>query len=438
MSSAIEEKKENEEGFQPDFKSFIKNYMSSIIVTIGICVFVIGTIGLYNTKIAQANILPDDITKAPFAEIDRIVKDVPIDINISRSSFFSDNKDTLSQKAIFQSREYLDSFRKGLSCYLKESATPNSGMFSNALLFFSYVCDNLISKNFMAFNTIFMNLSFLPESIIMLLYGFFGIFLWIGIYFFNVCISIFYHFVHIPQLFRAESESNKEKWESEEDISFFHISKLIAFFFLWIPIGVFSTFVTPFFFTIYAIIAPLYATYKITNKQKIVDGVETSYNLFDFIKDTFTYKKFFFFLLSTISLISNGVKYLGNNALYGIIIAVIFAFIMGLYNNELPTNGVDGFTSKIRQSIKKASIIETNKTINICKKEPEQAFVEPIIAEPIIEDQEVVANKKQIPTKETMSEIVVPKSMQTVQVPNDMPNQQQGGKKRKSYNIRLT
>ena len=64
-----------------DFKGFIKNYLLSIVFTIGI--FIIGGIGLYTTKIAQSNILPDNIELAPYTVFDRIVNDKPIDINIT-------------------------------------------------------------------------------------------------------------------------------------------------------------------------------------------------------------------------------------------------------------------------------------------------------------------------------------------------------------------
>ena len=60
---------------------FLLNYLSSIIFTIGISIFIIGGLGLYTTKVAQANILPDNIELAPYTIFDRIVDDIDIDIN---------------------------------------------------------------------------------------------------------------------------------------------------------------------------------------------------------------------------------------------------------------------------------------------------------------------------------------------------------------------
>lgn len=362
-TSAIDEKKTEETGGEPDFKAFANNYISSIIFTIGILVFVIGGLGLYTTKVAQANILPDDIELAPYTVFDRVVNDIPIDINVMRPAFWSENKETLSQKIKFNSQEYLDSFNNSILCSIKKNADPNSGLFANAPLFLSIVYDNIVAKNFLAINTIFFYLSYLPESIIMLLYGFFGIFLWITLYFFNVCISIFYHFINIPQLFRGVPEDSKE-WEAHDNISFFRFGKWILFFFLWIPIGLVSTFIVPIFFTLYGLISPLYASYKVQKTNK-TNGV------MDFIKDTFAYKKFFFFILATVSLASNGLTYLGSNSLVGIAIAVGFAYIMGLYTNEIPEAGIDEFTSKIRQNMRQASVdVSYSNLVEICKPIP--------------------------------------------------------------------
>jgi hypothetical protein len=77
----------------------------------------------------------------------------------------------------------------------------------------------------------------------------------------------------------------------------------------------------------------------------------------------------FFFILATISLFSNGSTYLGSNAIIGILIAVVFAYYMGLYSNEMPENGVNGFTPQITLTAKQASLIrlDKNKLVAICK-----------------------------------------------------------------------
>jgi len=365
-TNAINKKKKEETGNSttPDFKGFIQNYIFSIVFTIGISVFIIGGLGLYTTKIAQSNILPDNIELAPYTIKDRVVKDIEININIMKPLFASKNDNISLQKSTFNSQEYLDSFNKNFLCYLKKSADPNSGLSANPALFFSMVYDNLVSKNFLAINTIFYYLSYLPESAIMLLYGIFGIFIWLGLYFFNVCISIFYHIINIPQLFRDKDDTTN-KWESVEQISFLRFIKFLLFFFIWIPIGALSAFITPAFFTVYGLIAPLFARYKVKNTTNNVD-----YNVLDFLQNTFVYKKFFFFILITLSLFSNGIKYLGTNSIIGIIVAVIFAYFMGLYTNPEPHG--NGFISvKNINEIIQASVSSSNKKlVEICKSIP--------------------------------------------------------------------
>jgi hypothetical protein len=360
-TSTIDEKKGEDTESSTKFKDFIYNYLSSIIFTIGIGIFFIGSLGLYTTKVAQANILPDNIELAPYTVIDRIVKDIPIDINIMRPSYLSETKDILSQKAIFNSQEYLDSFNKSFLCSLKKNAENPNGGGSNASLYFSYVFDNIVAKNFLVMNTIFLYLSYLPESLIMLLYAIFGIFLWFGLYFFNICISIFYHIINIPQLFRNPSEKFPEKWESSENIGFFNdIPKLLLFCFFWWWVGIISAILSPIFFTIYGLISPLYATYEVKQTKK-------TFNVINFILNTFVYKKLFFLILATLSLFSNGVTYLGSNSIIGIIIAIIFACFIGLFYNEIPEPNTDGFTLKIRQNIKQATVaaVDLNKPLKV-------------------------------------------------------------------------
>ncbi len=366
-TNAIDEKKTEETSFEPNFKAFVKNYLSSIIFTIGFSVFIIGTIGLYYTKVAQANLLPDNIDLAPYTTIDRIVQDIPIDINVMRPFPWSENKETLSQKAVFLSQEYLDSFNDSFLCYLKKNATPDSGTFANATLFFSNVYENVIAKNFLVLNQFFFYLSYLPEFVIMLFYGMFGIIIWFILWFITTCFSIVYHVIHIPELFRTSDSNDETIWESKEDIHFLRIMKLLLFFFLWIPLGLFSTFVSPFFLSLYTMFAPLFAKYEIKQQGSQTHGIK------DFIKDTFAYKKMFFFILATLSLVSNGIKYLGQNSLIGIAIAVLFAYIMGLYSNEIPEPGVNGFSFKIRQNMKQAAIMVNNdnpQLVKVCKPIP--------------------------------------------------------------------
>jgi hypothetical protein len=362
--NAIDEKKGNTESKLPDFKGFIKNYISSIIITIGLSTFLIGGLGLYTAKVAQSNILPDNIELEPYTGFSRIVEEIPIDINIIRQGIFADNKNSISQKAIFNSKEYLDSFNGSFLCTLKKYAKPE-GLFSNGPLFFSKVYDSIISANFYAINSIFFKLNYLPEPVIMILYGLFGILIFMVMYFFNYCLTVFYYFVHIQELFRNESEEKGKQgfWEETKNISFFS-TKLLLFFF-WAIICFILLLIMPMITTIYALLSPLYATYKIQSSN------ETK-NVWNFIIDNFVYKKILFFMLCTASLVSNGVNYLGYAYLIGIAVAILFAYYTGLYNLDIPEVNTNGFTANIANKIKQASVMKemSVKPNNMCPKIP--------------------------------------------------------------------
>ncbi len=130
-TNSIDEKKNTTSSTNNmNIKGFITSYLSSIIITIGIGIFVIGTLGLYTTKVAQANILPDNPLLAPYTDTGRLVKELPIDINIIHDLSWSGklNK-TISQKAIFESREYLDTFKNSFLCTLYNHLILIAGFF---------------------------------------------------------------------------------------------------------------------------------------------------------------------------------------------------------------------------------------------------------------------------------------------------------------------
>ncbi len=363
-NNAIDNKKGNTDDPKlPDFKGFIKNYISSIIFTIGVSIFIVGGLGLYTAKVAQSNILPDNIELEPYTNIARVVEEMPIDINIIRQKIFAENKDILSQKAIFNSKEYLDSFNTSFFCAVKKYAKPG-GLFSNGPLFLSKSYESIMAWNFYAINSIFFYLNYLPEPLIMVLYGLFGLFIFMGLYFYNLAVTIISYIANIQDLFRGESEDKAGFWEENKNISYFSIKKILLFFF-WGYAFVMSLFVIPIITTLHAIISPLYATYKIqsTNEDK---------NVFNFITDNFGYKKLLFFILCTASLVSNGAKYLGNIYLFGIIVAILFAYFMGLYSLYIPEVNDNRFTANIVNKIRQASVMKemTVKTDNLCPQIP--------------------------------------------------------------------
>lgn len=359
-TNTIDDKKNNNSTTKENkVVPFLVNYIFVTISSIIISVFVIGSFGLYTTKVAQSNILPDNSSLAPFTDINRVVKDLPIDINVIKPwhEFFSFNSDkSLSQKIGFNSEEYLASFKDSFLCALKLNAKPDSGVFANTTLYYSKVYDGIISTNFKVINSLFYYLSFLPESVIMLVYGLLAFPLFFIFYGISYLWTFFYHIINIPQFFRAASESNEKKWESTNKISFLRIIPLILFGINCLG-ALISLCVSPFLFTLYAFIAPLVVSGKVNDKK---------YNVLNLILDSFNYKSKFFLDLATIGLIYNVFKYFTLNIALAIIPALIVLYIIGEFNINLPEEGMSGFsnTTGIKQA--KVDRTEFDSSINIC------------------------------------------------------------------------
>jgi hypothetical protein len=371
-TNSIDEKKQetntSNTNIKGNIKSFITNYLTSIIFTIFIGIFIIGTLGLYTTKVVQANILPDNPLLAPYTNIGRSVNEMPIDINIIHDITWSGklNK-TISQKAIFQSREYLDTFKNSLLCTLYKSSDPNSGFFANFTLFLSKVLTNIYTKNFAFINSVFLYLSYLPESLIMILYGAFGILFWILLYGINFILSVFYLIINIPQLFKQpvdEDNINNTKWQSDSDVSFSFI-KFLLFWFLWLPLGFISVFILPIYTTFSTLLAPLYAKYRIQGNEN-----NKSMSIIDFIVNTLFYKKALFFILASVSLASNANTYLGPTSLVGVFVAILIGYFIGLYSTPDYDKDISNYYSVnlANKDIKQAKASPSKEKINICHK----------------------------------------------------------------------
>jgi len=341
-TNTIDDKKNNtnSETKQNKVIPFLIYYLVVTIGTIIIFVFIIGSFGLYTTKVAQSNILPDNSSLAPFTDINRIIKDLPIDINVIKPwhDFFSFNSEnTISQKINFDSQEYLASFKDSFLCALKLKAKPESGVFANTALYYSKVFDSIIATNFQIINIIFYYLSYFPESVIMLIYGLIAIPLFFIFFSVSYLWTFFYHIINIPQFFRAASENNEKKWEPTNKISFLRIIPLVL-----LGINCFgaliSALLTPFLLTLYSFITPLAVGGKVNNKN---------YNVLNLILDSFSYKSKFFLDLASIGLLFNAFNFFTIDIALAIIPALIILYIIGEYRIENPEVNTNGFTKSV-------------------------------------------------------------------------------------------
>lgn len=345
MSNAIEDKKKGSSEKKADFKGFIQNYFFVIIVSfilIGVILF--GSIGLYLTKVSIADILPTNIDSAPYTEISsqELKEEIKKRLNVVTMNpvkirtwfglgFWDEPVQTYSQKALFDYKEFIDSFEGSWITKLKEYSKPGT-ILSNFTLFMSQVLMSMTAKSFDIITNIFQLLNYFPEWLAMLVSLFLGIFICLFIYGYNFVVGIFYHILNLKQYFKEVSENNPEIWESDKSTSFLRIVKIILFCFIWWWVSLISIFITPLFVTLYTLIKPLTAKYKL-------DKGTSDYSFWDFLKDNIIYKKSFLLTLATLGLINSTNSYLGGSYMFGLLIGIIIvAYLFGLYNPSIPSD----------------------------------------------------------------------------------------------------
>jgi hypothetical protein len=401
--------------------SFLKTYVSSLLFTITLAIFVVGGTGLFASKVAQANILPTNVEWSPFTGVERDVAAVAVDMHSVPVFSTSAGVGLGSQKGQFSTAHYNLGFKDSFLCSLKAGARPEKGILGTGSLFFYNVFSQLTAKNAMLQQTVFGTLSQLPEWAVMVVYGLFGWLFWMGLYFANFGMNLFYMLVNIPQLFRVAAEKDEKAWQPDDAISF-RIWPLVLLCFLWFPLGVVSAFVTPVLFSAYALMLPLFAKYiysYVTGKSGTPDDVSadtpaqsagttdgatngttngtaagmsrggggndaytgkrdtmTLHSLVDFMKDVFTYKKQLFIVLASVSLVYNAFSILDTPSAMGTCVAVLAMYLLGAYQSpwggeggELPDGFTKGWMNTMR-SIPKAKAGKVMEKGGICKAIP--------------------------------------------------------------------
>ena len=303
----------------PDYYGFAKTLGGSLLMIAQI--ITLGSVGLYICKIAQANILPDNLEQQPFSSDLRIPKDIPINMNILKQyplfgfNILADDVPTTSQKATFNNLDMLSNYNKGIIGALRKRAKG-----SNIMLYYSTIFNECTSWNNWIINNLFIVLNkTLPEWVIMSLFGKYFIAAFLPfIIVLNHILSIISHVVNLPQMFRrkrgqlsgalallvgkAFSTDSRVEWQSEDDISFFGISSWSNWFFLMLwgyPILLISTIVLPIVLTAYSIISPLFATYKLDGEKRTEPNT-----FFEFIKGVFAGHQVFIRFLFTFAVLA--------------------------------------------------------------------------------------------------------------------------------------
>jgi len=351
-----------------DSKKEVKSSSSSIsgsnykgfITTMGKSLFniakiiTLGAVGLYICKVTQANLLPDNLDQMPFGSESRIPKVIQVNMNVIKEypfhglKFWADDVPTTSQKAIFNNKELIKSYNDGIVGALKKRAGS-----SNIMLYYSKVFNNCAAWNNWLINNCFLFLnSYLPEWTIITLLGYLLLTVIMpALLMVNYFLSVISHIINLPQMFRrkggtlsgllaifiGKNISSKSDWQSEEDISYFGLGSISNWFFfgLWVyPMFMICTIVMPILMTAYAVITPLFATYRLSGEKK-----DEPNSFMEFVKGVFVGHKVLIKILVTFAIfasITQNLQSIYPAAFAATIIGVLFsALVLNFYQSPI-------------------------------------------------------------------------------------------------------
>jgi hypothetical protein len=323
---------------KPNYTGFtigLLTYSFHIIISF----VLVGSIGLYLCKIAQANVLPDDINFYPFGEKINEVEQIPINTNIVKVyglmglGLFLGQKPEKeeSTKIVFNSKEVYDSYNKGIIGFLNSLKT-NPDKSSYVGLYLNDVISSVIANNNWIINKLFGFLNqYLPESFIIIISPMISVILLIFMFFTNIILCFFYQLTNWSDFFKDKNVKN-EKVSWKEPFTYFRPWRAFVLFlyclFLFFPV----VSCLPLFTTFYSIFSPLGINAKLFNTN-------INYGFGSFIKDVILYKSQLYLILLTFGLLTQSSLYLGINGIIGCIIGILIViFCFHMYNQFIPNN----------------------------------------------------------------------------------------------------
>ena len=263
-SNAIDSKKtENETGSSeaaPNYAGFFTDIFWNVIINrIIITIVLFGSIGLYTCKIAQSNILPDNMDYIPFGNKPKQIDPIPINVNVVKEyGLFGFGwllgeapKKIWSNKIIFNNDK---SNEEGSIIQFMKSLQSNPKNASFFGLYISNIILNIISINNLFINKIYgIANEFLPESVILILFPFCFILLFIVLFVLNIILCFFNQVKHWNDFFMDKNvKDNKVNWL--EPFTYLKPWRMFLFFlymmFLFFPFA----FTMPFFIVIYSLL----------------------------------------------------------------------------------------------------------------------------------------------------------------------------------------
>jgi len=339
MNAIDSKKKENIPNDEfPNYPAFIRGlilYSIYILITF----VLVGSIGLYICKVAQSNVLPDNLNYLPFGNKYKESNEIPVDINIIKIyglmglGLFLGETPIVNEstKIIFNEKEIADSYKSGIIGFLNSlKSNPEKASFFG--LYINDVIEPIIANNNWLINNFFGNMcKYISESIIIILFPLIICFVIPLLFISNIILCFFYQIKNWSDFFMDKSiKNNTVTWN--EPFTYFRPIRafllMLYCFFLFFPL----VSCLPLFTTLYSIFAPLGLTANIYKTNK-------SLNFLSFMKDVIMYKSQLYLILFTIGLLSQSSTYLGTNGFIACVVGVLIVFfILHLYNPFIPKN----------------------------------------------------------------------------------------------------
>jgi hypothetical protein len=428
-ASAIDEKKAEDSGSttdKADWKGFSIVFSSSLITGIFFGVVVIGSMGLFLAKVANANILPTNCDIEPYplkGDINVKARDVAMEIiymnpvkilGLFGLKFWEEStpENFFIQEANFVNGSakinFMNDFKNSWLCTLKRKAYPDKGVIGDAVSsvdiennldatgdnvpknspFWAYEFETMKSMtctSFSIINKVFFYMNYLPEWATMFLFAlFFSVIITI-IFVANMLCGIWYHVSNFGELiynlynFKKFNEG-KGTVEPQPDpnLPFYKrwswstITNLLYVMGYFIGAIYSAILISPVVVTTYTFFKALGANYVVRDKNFNGNPEHAQkLNVFSFIKSSLYYKKTFIIILVMLNLMGTTNEYLGTSYLPGVIIALlILIFGLKILDTNIPEYLFPVFNSNFPTlSPPFLNLDTTIESVEICKEE---------------------------------------------------------------------
>lgn len=291
-------------------------------------IVVLGSIGLYTCRIAQANLMPYNTDKQPYGTDNLSVQNIKINA-ITKGGMFSEPS---SIKVDIDADKTVRSYENGILGFINSFKTnpKRAGSFVlyiRDIILNTVSIDNLILSNM--FN--FLN-SYVNENIILLAFPSLFMVFFIILFVMNIILTMVFQLYYLPDLFRSPNKSgDKVVWgDVWLTFNFYGWLKLLALLFLGLGpiIGIGSII----FSTLYSILAPLTISGK-------VSATGERFNFMTFMIHIIKYKIELIMFIISIYMIIDAYKMFGTNSAIAFLVgAFITMLCVHFLNKKLSIN----------------------------------------------------------------------------------------------------